>query len=251
MSSPGRARQPPISSSPRMRVQGAIAKTELAVVSRRLGLVLVAFALVPGLAFASQGGPPRYKPVAKDVRWAKDSVLHTEDVPLQYRRDPGRYADVLLPQCPGYYAPDRSDLTGTGTAEAYFRSGNSGLGSAVSLFASQTDTGKWWKRVVTDRYVTCFARQLLQGEDPQREPAPHEAELRAAVSRVPNCRSLYKRWAVSGRDVGCSVLPVLTRDRGRVGHQRASPVRVRRAPRPACLRANRPQQPTLTFRLNE
>jgi len=143
-----------------MRVQGAIAKTELVAVSRRLGLVLVAFALVPGLAFAGQGGPQRYKPVAKDVRWAKDSVLHSEDVPLQYRRDPGRYAGVMLPQCPGYYAPDRSDLIGTGTAEAYFRSGNSGLGSVVSVFASQMETGKWWKRVVTDRYVTCLARQL-------------------------------------------------------------------------------------------
>ena len=125
---PASAARRPLISSPRMRVQGAIAKTELVAVSR-LGLVLVAFALVPGLAFAGQGGPQRYKPVAKDVRWAKDSVLHSEDVPLQYRRDPGRYAGVMLPQCPGYYAPDRSDFIGTGTAEAYFRSGNSGLGS--------------------------------------------------------------------------------------------------------------------------
>jgi len=129
-------------------------------VSRRFGLVAVTFALVPGLALAAPGGSPRYKPVAKDVRWAKDAVLHVEDVPPQYRRDPGRYADVLLPQCPRYYEPDRSDLTGTGVAESYFRAGNSGLGSVVYLFASQTDTEKWWKRVVTDRYVTCLARQL-------------------------------------------------------------------------------------------
>ena len=63
-------------------------------------------------------------------------------------------------QCPGY-APDRSDLTGTGTAEAYFRSGNAALGSTVSLFASQADSEKWWKRVVTDRYISCLARQLV------------------------------------------------------------------------------------------
>jgi len=129
-------------------------------VSRRLGLVVVALALGPGLALAAPGGSPRYKPVAKDVRWAKDSVLHVEEVPPQYRRDPGRYADVLLPQCPRYYAPDRSDLTGTGVAESYFRAGNAGLGSVVYVFARQTDTEQWWKRVVTDRYVTCLARQL-------------------------------------------------------------------------------------------
>jgi hypothetical protein len=67
--------------SPRMRVRAALAKTELVAVSRRLGLALVAFALMPDIAFAAQGGPLRYKPVAKDLQWAKDSVLHAEDVP--------------------------------------------------------------------------------------------------------------------------------------------------------------------------
>lgn len=127
--------------------------------SRHLGLIVLAVLLVPGLALAAPGDP-NYRPSAKDLRWAKAGVLHPEDVPPTFRRDPGRFADVLLPRCPGYYAPDRSGVTGTGSAEAFYRVGNAGLGSAVSVFRSQRDTEAWWKAVVTDRYVTCLAKQL-------------------------------------------------------------------------------------------
>jgi hypothetical protein len=128
-------------------------------VSRRLGLVVIAFALAPGLALAA-AGDPQYKPVAKDLRWAKAGVLHREDVPPMFRADSGHYANVLLPRCPGYYAPDRSRVTRTGSAGTFFRAGNAAIGSDVSLFVRDLDAEAWWSAVVTDRYVTCLARQL-------------------------------------------------------------------------------------------
>lgn len=127
--------------------------------SRRLGLVVVAFALAPGFALAAPG-EPQYKPVPKDLRWAKAGVLHQADVPPVFRPDSGRHANVLLPRCPGYYTPDRSRVTRTGSADMFFRAGNAGIGSAVALFARDLDAEGWWNAVVTDRYVTCLARQL-------------------------------------------------------------------------------------------
>ena len=127
--------------------------------SRRLGFVVIAFALAPGFALAA-AGDPQYKPVAKDLRWAKAGVLHKGDVPPEFRPDSGRYVNVMLPRCSGYYAPDRSRVTGTGSADKFFRAGNAGIGSVVSVFARELDTEAWWNAVVTDRYVTCLARQL-------------------------------------------------------------------------------------------
>jgi hypothetical protein len=142
-----------------MRVACAEAGAEVVPVSRRLGLVVVAFVLAPGFALAA-AGDPQYKPVPRDLRWAKAGVLHQADVPPVFRPDSRRYANVMLPRCPGYYTPDRSRVTGTGSADRFFRAGNAGIGSTVSLFVRQLDTEAWWRAVVTDRYITCLARQL-------------------------------------------------------------------------------------------
>ena len=56
--------------------------------SRRLGFVVIAFALAPGFALAA-AGDPQYKPVAKDLRWAKAGSYTKETSRRSFVRTPG------------------------------------------------------------------------------------------------------------------------------------------------------------------
>jgi hypothetical protein len=136
-------------------------------------------------------GEGQLRPKAADMRFARKAQLTPHDFPFGTRRDPERRADVfLLPRCPGFYEPDRTDLVATGVAQAFFRTPYSSYyGSSVTVWRNHTDADAYWQRVFTPRYRDCLERNL---------PGWHKPGVRVRViyaKQVPARYSIGERRA--------------------------------------------------------
>jgi hypothetical protein len=129
---------------------------------RRIALAaLLSCFLFPTLALAGSG-EPRVHLVAADQRVARVGLVRLADLNPDYVVDRTHMANVFIPRCPGSYAPDRSDLTVTGTARSSFRNASSWIASNAAVYRTDGEAAAWWDRVVGPALATCSGRMLVR-----------------------------------------------------------------------------------------
>jgi hypothetical protein len=159
-------------------------------ITSRFRLTRAAFAVaavslaVGSAAAATLPGTPKLQLTAADNLSAKQAVLQVADFDPPWRADPRKMPPALaiVPYCPGSYAPDRSSVTVTGSAEARFTNDptlhiGDGVAAHVSVFRSAADSDTYWRATVRPAFATCLAKVYGQIS------TKHETRL-LAVNRV-------------------------------------------------------------------
>jgi hypothetical protein len=104
-----------------------------------------------------EAAKPRMRPNAGDVAQARSLLVRDSDLWSNFGPDPSKRASPNIPRCPGLYAPDRSAVTITGSAESDFTNGGDGIASRAALFRSEDDLDAYWRAIVRPAYAQCLA----------------------------------------------------------------------------------------------
>jgi hypothetical protein len=164
-------------------------------------IVLVAVCALAAPALGVGADKPRERIDPVDQRRAQASLFSTRQLGRLAQRDPLHIAALPIPLCRGY-APDRSDLTITGDAEAYYVVPGSALGLSVAVFRTGLERSAWWKRVLTPRYAGCLARFLAIHDRRTGWRARPLQARRLRVNRTANDNAGYRiviRYTKRGR----------------------------------------------------
>jgi hypothetical protein len=98
------------------------------------------------------------RPNAGDVAQARSLLVRDSDLWSNFGPDPSKRASPNIPRCPVLYAPERSGVTITGSAESDFTNGQDGIASRAALFRSEDDLDAYWRATVRPAYARCLAK---------------------------------------------------------------------------------------------
>jgi hypothetical protein len=132
----------------------------------RLGVVLVAFAVLAGTATGARRDPwdPQTRYNAADQALARAITFKRDDLGAgDWRVEVVNNDDDSLPDCKN---PDLSDLVLTGKAENNFSRNGSLTGSESEVWATERDALKAWRRSARFDYGKCLPAALRRGLGP-------------------------------------------------------------------------------------
>lgn len=125
----------------------------------KFAAVLLALSVVVPTAFASSTSrDPAYRPQGKDVALARKTILGRAFIGPNPH--PNAHWIVGVPTCRGF-APDRSALTVTGKAAAFYSDGSFGMGSEVDVYDSPIEAQAAWRLLTKPAYAFCAAEKLV------------------------------------------------------------------------------------------
>jgi hypothetical protein len=114
--------------------------------------------LVPTALAASSSREPSYRPNAHDVALARKTILGRAFIGTSPHANSAWIVGV--PTCHGF-APDRSALTVTGKAAAFYSNGSFGMGSEVDVYDNPIEEATAWRLLATPAFAACAAQKVV------------------------------------------------------------------------------------------
>jgi hypothetical protein len=146
-------------------------------VSRLLGVAVLAAALAVPVAFASNGEPQKRLTKAGQAK-ARAIALRQSDFPAGWVGKPNTNTSQDTPRC-STYNPDQSDLIETGDVDSpdFTRADGSFVSSSVGIFKTKKMARTGFARVARPQLASCFGELFQKGAAPATVQLLHVGPL--------------------------------------------------------------------------